>query len=996
MWAMKQTARKALTMNVWTDFNTSGIQKRRPFSVTVASVLLLTFGSLSVQPAVAALLSKPARAQATASVELQSDDLLALALKRLRDAALVSPADGARPGASGQAILETIDEIAGISAQVEQRLEDDGKLLDHISASPVLRDRHSRALATFRDERQLLLNIAHRIGATDSTERDAIAASAVRGYLDGQRPKRSQDRLPPLRLQWGLPIGTPNRSLADSSSTLTKSILSEKRQSAANPADLAENEDVTISDAIRAKAEELGRNPLRIVNWVRNNIQYTPTFGSIQGASATLSSRRGNAFDTSSLLIALLRASGVPARYSYGTVELSVQSALNWLDNPASGAAAVDLLGQGGIPAQAIISGGSVTSLRLAHVWVNAWSEALPGRGGGGNPGGEQLWVPLDASFKQYEYAAGLDFSQNGAPDAAAFSSAVLQGAEVNAGEGWARNPNIAALSSVVSDYQSRTSALVRAQSSPTFGNVVGGRKIVQRSPAILPLTLPYRVVSESGSWSEIPASLRATMRLQTFSTEIARATDQPDIDYSISMPKHGGSRFTLSYDPAAQPDMDILAATIQQGLPQVPAYLVHVKPTLRLSGSVVAEGSPVSLGAPQYIKLLMRYPDGTEYVAENELVAGTYTAVVVSHAPTSGNDISLIQNRAGSALQRLGAEQYTGLTKDDFTGEMLNLAGKGYWAYTELTNEVLAKMSGVSRVARASAGFFSWDAKVTVSFGVATGATAGGMATDVDVMIQDAVPAANNGGDAVRKYMRASGAAASRFEGSHWRALLRADLSADDAISAVHALEAATRKGQKIYSVDPSNASALLSRIGAYEPAVAQDVQAGLAAGKHVTISEGTVSLGAWTGIGYVIEDLQTGSAAYKIAGGQNGGGYNCQCVGLNPVQEFVTGLIFILGELLKKGALAAVGTVIMTLVSTLGALCEIREAKCLDEGERLFLEGFVGGLAILGLALLLVPGAFLVGIVFAWISVMLTALITGPILRFMQLSNAGTGCRP
>lgn len=89
---------------------------------------------------------------------------------------------------------------------------------------------------------------------------------------------------------------------------------------AADPALRQATTEVTLSPDIIAKADALHGNPVEIYNWVRNNVQWQPTWGAIQSASHTLSSQRGNAFDISSLIIALLRASGVPARYVHGTI----------------------------------------------------------------------------------------------------------------------------------------------------------------------------------------------------------------------------------------------------------------------------------------------------------------------------------------------------------------------------------------------------------------------------------------------------------------------------------------------------------------------------------------------------------------------------------------------------------------------------------------------------------------------------------------------------
>jgi transglutaminase-like putative cysteine protease len=77
---------------------------------------------------------------------------------------------------------------------------------------------------------------------------------------------------------------------------------------------LAPTEDVQITPEIEALAQELEHNPVKIYNWAYNNIQFIPTYGSIQGSLKTLETKSGNAFDTTSLLIALLRASGIHAR----------------------------------------------------------------------------------------------------------------------------------------------------------------------------------------------------------------------------------------------------------------------------------------------------------------------------------------------------------------------------------------------------------------------------------------------------------------------------------------------------------------------------------------------------------------------------------------------------------------------------------------------------------------------------------------------------------
>lgn len=69
-----------------------------------------------------------------------------------------------------------------------------------------------------------------------------------------------------------------------------------------------------------AKANELGKDPQRIFAFVRDEIGFESYTGSLRGARGALWSKAGNALDKASLMIALLRISGVPARYVQGTL----------------------------------------------------------------------------------------------------------------------------------------------------------------------------------------------------------------------------------------------------------------------------------------------------------------------------------------------------------------------------------------------------------------------------------------------------------------------------------------------------------------------------------------------------------------------------------------------------------------------------------------------------------------------------------------------------
>lgn len=73
-----------------------------------------------------------------------------------------------------------------------------------------------------------------------------------------------------------------------------------------------------ITPEIQALADALLHDQDRIFEWVRGHIAFKLYYGVKKGAALTLLEESGNDADTCALLVALLRASGIPARYVWG------------------------------------------------------------------------------------------------------------------------------------------------------------------------------------------------------------------------------------------------------------------------------------------------------------------------------------------------------------------------------------------------------------------------------------------------------------------------------------------------------------------------------------------------------------------------------------------------------------------------------------------------------------------------------------------------------
>jgi transglutaminase-like putative cysteine protease len=143
------------------------------------------------------------------------------------------------------------------------------------------------------------------------------------------------------------------------------------------PADLlASTPDANTTDPfVQEKAAELDYDPQKIFDFLHTQIGYNSYVGSLRGARGTLWSHAGNSLDEASLGVALLRASGIPARYAQGTLsdDLAQQLILSMFPN--------SLEKVGYVPADAQISDPAHDSTLLAETRDHYWIEFDTGHG---------------------------------------------------------------------------------------------------------------------------------------------------------------------------------------------------------------------------------------------------------------------------------------------------------------------------------------------------------------------------------------------------------------------------------------------------------------------------------------------------------------------------------------------------------------------------------------------------------------------------------------
>ncbi|HJS03090.1 MAG TPA: transglutaminase domain-containing protein, partial [Variovorax sp.] len=192
-------------------------------------------------------------------------------------------------------------------------------------------------------------------------------------FADAQRILKA--RVLPANLNQGVTAApkTSKTSASTSTSTSTSTSMVMKISGDANalgPASIAE------------LARSLRHHSDLIYQYVRNNIEYYPVFGSQKGALGAVLDNQATAHDQATLMVELLRASGVEANYVRGIAKLSAAQLAEWWGvSTANACGVLSLLGQAQIPVYEInaTSAGScpgtvaaLTDVSIEHVWVKA------------------------------------------------------------------------------------------------------------------------------------------------------------------------------------------------------------------------------------------------------------------------------------------------------------------------------------------------------------------------------------------------------------------------------------------------------------------------------------------------------------------------------------------------------------------------------------------------------------------------------------------------
>jgi len=639
--------------------------------------------------------------------------------------------------------------------------------------------------------------------------------------------------------------------------------------------ELAATPTVQLTEDIQNLAQSLNHNPVEIYRWVYNHIQFIPTYGATQGAQMTLETRQGNAFDTTTLLIALLRAANIHARYVYGSVQIPIDKVRNWLGDLASAEAAVQLLNQGGIPASAVTEGGKIIAITLEHIWAEAFVDFFPSRGAKHQQG--DSWVPLDASFKQYQFDKGLDLRQNVAFDPQSLIDRLIQRSWIDETRGLIRRLDHDAIKAATQNYQTQLEAYI-AQQGQTQA-ILGEQRIRDTNQPILAADLPYQVVARGDSFAELPDALQRYFQFSLYSSEANRVLNKSLFSFTASLPELAGKKITLLFEPASDADRAVIQSFLPTPppgqpidlaqLPQtLPGYLVRLKAQLKVDDEIVNTTGSFMLGQLLSSRVGLTQASGDWYFVNNRPVAGAVYAIGLNVQAISQPQLQKLQQQIATTQAALAAQQLDQLTSDQLVADVLHAAVLNYFVAADLQLKIINRSTSVVAYRQPSVGSFSTYLQSTYQFGVPQEVKVNGFAVDMDILAQS-LWSRQNQVDWVKTFSQHLGSQMSAWQHRFLETYL--NIADSIAVSAAKAIVQASEDRQMIFQVKPNNVDLALRRSD-IDTVMAEEIRAAISAGKQAILSQDNVRVDDWLGRGYVIFTPKTGTGRYKISDSHKG----------------------------------------------------------------------------------------------------------------------------
>jgi Skp family chaperone for outer membrane proteins len=577
-------------------------------------------------------------------------------------------------------------------------------------------------------------------------------------------------------------------------------------------------------------AEKNKHDPALIYSFVHNYFEYVPYFGSLKGAHLTYMDRKGNDADLASLTISLLRASDIPARYVYGTIELDTEQAKNYfgMENES---AIEDMLLKNGISARTVSDG-----IQFDHIWVEAYVD--------GN------WIQFDPSFKQYNYTSGIDL-MNLAQDSDNYNS-ILQDNIETSGDN-VTGIDISGINNSFSIMSDNFSSLINTKyANKSNSEIFGTKQIIPHTDYYtIPEELPYKTIGVHGEYADLPDDFNHKLGINF-----------TGIDIVLNTTEVAGKRISVFYEPSNEDDRTYFNST--DNLSELNALKINMSALLRVDGTLKAVGEPETLGSEQKLEISFIAPGGQTDSYTRTLQTGAYFVIGLALQPVSTAHMSERVERYEVTSELLDMD-YFNVTKDELYGEFLNLQALTFWGKYGLYNNIAAKATDVVYTRHPSVILVGTEFDITEADDNRS-VKMNGVYTDI---VRDIINPAAKDGDSAKSYafLFTRGMTASSMEQS----MLSLSYNVT-AYSTSEIIREAGDQGIPILTLNDSNWADKNSSLS-----ISDDqktiVENAVKSGYTVIVPSEEVEVGNFTGSVFIVFDPATGASSYYGPDGKGWG---------------------------------------------------------------------------------------------------------------------------
>lgn len=428
------------------------------------------------------------------------------------------------------------------------------------------------------------------------------------------------------------------------------SCLAVDEGSSPQPRGMSSLSEMQITPEIQALVRALDNCPVKIYEYVRNNIDYVPLLGVRNGATATLLSKQGNDADQCALLMALLKAANPAsdAVYDRGYVVYPLSFMANLLGVDANTNRVLSRLWGGLVPAD--VDPNVASSIQVYRYWVETTIS--------------NTTYMLDPAYKEYDSTNALNILSIAGYSRTQFTARATSGATVTTNS--IRNVNESNVRADLAAYSTSLVANIRSQyPNADISTVLGGRKIRRHAVGSLPTYLPHAVGMYSPSYASV----------------------LPDYHYwglTIQLP--GVSAVTTNLYEIAGKRVSVFFSGTSNA------------PQLWVDGSVKATGSPTTNGQVCSMAVTL---SRTSFSYAGGKTNDSYVFRLTSgHSYNLAHDFGAASPPAiANASKRLARDRKLGLpeTSESILGGAMHLMGLSYFNQVAQQKRLIGQLMGVA-----------------------------------------------------------------------------------------------------------------------------------------------------------------------------------------------------------------------------------------------------------------------------------------------------------